>query len=172
MAWTRSKLRAVLLDFLERAGWSAGQVFFATLLAGGTTATVANLPWKYAAVLAISAAVSSVILTAIQYAAKATDLPFWPDLLVRLLKTFLASLGASIAAAGVFNVTEFAWGTALNVAFLATIAALGKGLLAREKTALEPTPAAERSAPPAAAAETRKSPSTLPTETYTEAVQR
>ena len=24
MAWTGSKLKAVLLDFLERAGWSAG----------------------------------------------------------------------------------------------------------------------------------------------------
>jgi len=34
MAWTSAKWRAVLLDFLERAGWSAGEIFFATLLAG------------------------------------------------------------------------------------------------------------------------------------------
>ena len=89
MGWTTEKWRVVLLDFLERAGWSAGEIFFATMLAGGTAVSVANLPWAYALTLALSAAVSSVILTALQYLAKKTDLTFWPDLLVRLLKTFL-----------------------------------------------------------------------------------
>jgi len=172
MAWSGAKWRAVLLDFLERAGWSAGQVFFATLLAGGTSVSVANLPWKYASVLAISAGVSSVILTAIQYAARITDLPFWPDQLLRLAKTFLASLAGSIVAAGAFDITKFDWTTALNVAVLATLAALGKGLLAREKAAPAPTPSAAPGAGPAPAGVMRTSPSTLPTGTYAEAVQR
>jgi hypothetical protein len=153
-------VRAVLLDSLERAGWSAGQVFFATLLAGGTGVSAANLPWRYASTLAIGAAVSSVVLTAVQYLGRITDLPFWPDLLVRLAKTFLASLAASFVASGVFDLTRFSWTTALNVAFLATLSALAKGLLARGPV---PTPAA-----PAA----RTSPSTLPSQTYLDAVHR
>jgi hypothetical protein len=165
MAWSTSKVKAVLLDLLERAGWSAGQVFFATLLAGGTASTVANLPWKYSATIAVSAAVSSIILTVIQYLTRLTDLPFWGDLLVRLAKTFLASLAASIAAADVFNVIEFDWDSALNVAALATITALGKGLLARER----PTPAKADEAP---ADQRQSSPSTLPLDTYIEATNR
>lgn len=164
MAWSKEKVKAVLLDILERAGWSAGQVFFATLLAGGTASTVANLPWRYAVTVAISAAVSSALLTVLQYAGRITDLPFWPDLLVRLGKTFLASLAGSIAAAGVFDVTAFNWESALNVAVIATVTALGKGLLARE-----------RPVPPATTekqAEREASPSTLPLETYNEATQR
>lgn len=125
------KLAPWLLDFIERAGWSAGQVFFATLLAGGTAATVANLPWRYASVMALSAALASVILTSIQYLSKMTKLGFWPDIIVRLGKTFLASLAGSVAAAHPFNVTTFHWSTALNVAAVAVLTAFGKGLLAR-----------------------------------------
>lgn len=165
MAWSTEKVKAVLLDILERAGWSAGQVFFATLLAGGTASTVANLPWKYAATIAVGAAVSSVLLTVLQYLARMTDLTFWPDMLVRLAKTFIASLAASMAAGSVFNVTTFEWESALNVAVLATITALGKGLLARER----PTPAGTPGAP---AAESQASPSTLPLDTYIEATHR
>jgi hypothetical protein len=131
MAWNSSKWRAVLLDFLERAGWSAGQVFFATVVAGSTQSAAIGLPWKTASLLALGAAVSSVVLTAVQYLGRFTNLSFWPDLLVRLGKTFLGSLGASFAAADVFDVTRFHWTAALNVAFLATLSALGKGLLAR-----------------------------------------
>jgi hypothetical protein len=159
MAWTGSKLKAVMLDFLERAGWSAGQVFFATLLAGGSAFTVDNLPWKYASTLALSAAVASVVLTAVQYATRATNLPFWPDMLVRLAKTFLASVAASMVASGVFDITKFDWTAALNVAVLATITALGKGLLARGQAKEAP-------------AASRQSPSTLPTATYEDAIRR
>jgi hypothetical protein len=156
MANVVPKWKAVALDFIERGGWSAGQVFFATLLTGGI-ATVADLPWKEAITLAVSAFVSSVILTGIQYLSKQTNLPFWPDLLVRLGKTFLSSLSASILA-GAFDVTTFDWETAFNVAFLATLASFGKGMLARE-------PAAPNGQVPPDA-----SPSTLPTGTYREAV--
>ncbi|MFI5844304.1 hypothetical protein ACIA8K_31875 [Catenuloplanes sp. NPDC051500] len=158
----------VLLDFAERAGWSAGQVFFATLLAGGTSASVANLPWKYAVTVSFSAALASILLTALQYLTRTTNLSFWPDVFVRLGKTFLASLLASIAAAGVFNVVEFDWTTALNVAFVTTLTALGKGLLARGN---EPAPVAggpESTAAPAEAS----SPSTLSAKVYRRATRR
>jgi hypothetical protein len=161
MAWNTVKWRAVVLDFLERAGWSAGEIFFATLLAGGTVVSVANLPWKYALTLALSAAVSSIVLTAVQYLTKQTNLPFWYDLLVRLAKTFLGSLGASFGAAKVFDVTTFHWGTALNIAALATLGALGKGLLARQ----------QQSGGPASVPAAEANPSTLPTKTYVEAVE-
>jgi hypothetical protein len=94
----RIRLNPIVADFLERAGWSAGQVFFATVLAGGAGRTVADLPWQYAGVLALSAAVASVLLTGVQYLTGTTNLSFWPDMLIRLVKTFLASLAASFAA--------------------------------------------------------------------------
>jgi hypothetical protein len=169
-AWTGSKWRAVLLDLLERAGWSAGQAFFATLLAGGTTITVGNLPWMYALTLAVSAAVSSVVLTIVQYLTKLQNLPFWQDLVARLAKTFLSSLAGSFAA-GVFDVTTFDWSTALNVAAVTTLAAFGKGMLAREAVVPAPTTTAPEPTAPApteavAAAVRWTSPSTLPLSTY------
>jgi hypothetical protein len=154
------KLSPVAADFLERAGWSAGQVFFATLLAGGSTITVANLPWKYACALAFSAAVASTVLTGAQYLAKGTDLRFWPDLVVRMSKTFLASLAASFAAEHPFNIVEFDWETALNLAGVTVITALGKGLLARSGV----------NGGPAAAG--GSNPSTLPTHTYLAATKQ
>jgi hypothetical protein len=158
MAEVVPQWRAIVLDFVERAGWSAGQVFVATLLAGGV-GSVIDLPWSYSLTLAVSAFVSSLILTTVQYLSKLTDLAFWPDLLTRLAKTFLASLSGSMVA-GVFDITTFDWETAFNVAFLATAASLGKGLLARE-------PAAPNGQIPAGA-----SPSTLPMGTYREAVEQ
>ncbi|MEV0284772.1 hypothetical protein AB0H36_11710 [Kribbella sp. NPDC050820] len=89
--------------------------------------------------LAASGAVSAILLTALQYLLKLTDLSFWLDLVVRLAKTFLASLAASIAAGAVFDVTKFDWSTALNVAVLATLSALAKGLLARQPAAPNPS---------------------------------
>ncbi|MEU4158368.1 holin [Actinoplanes sp. NPDC026670] len=156
MAEVVPKWRAVVLDFVERAGWSAGQVFVATLLAGGV-GSVINLPWKYALTLAVSAFVSSLVLTAVQYLSKLTNLAFWPDLIVRLAKTFLAALSGSMVA-GAFDITSFDWESALNIAFVATVGSFGKGLLARE-------PAAPNGQVPPGA-----SPSTLPMGTYREAV--
>ncbi|GAA5167525.1 MULTISPECIES: hypothetical protein [Amycolatopsis] len=154
--------KAILSDFAERAGWSAGQVFFATLLAGGTAITVANLPWGYASAQALGAAVASVLLTTVQYLPNLRDPArwhlrgaglFWGDLAVRLAKTFLASLAGSVAAATPFHLVRFDWTAALNVAGLAVLTALAKGLLARGSGTEERTP------------------STLPTATYLEAVR-
>jgi hypothetical protein len=165
MALLDPKVKAVLSDFLERAGWSAGQVFVATLLAGGAASSVTGLPWKYSLTLAASAAVSSIVLTGIQYLTRLTALSFWPDLLVRLAKTFLGSLAASFAA-GVFDVITFHWGSALDVAVLATLGALAKGLLARGPVGSAPAAAAGVAPAPT------PSPSTLPAVTYREATDR
>ncbi len=194
MAWSGTKWRAVLLDFLERAGWSAGQVFFATVLAGGGTGAVVGLPWKYASVLAVSAGLSSIVLTLVQYLARFTNLSFWPDLLVRLAKTFVGSIAASLTASSAFDITTFHWSSALNVAAIATIGALGKGLLARgpaapavgapaapQPGAVDAEPAAPGGGPKAAPAipasrvsaeALRPNPSTLPDVTYMDAIQR
>lgn len=150
MVAKESTIRAVVFDFLERAGWSAGQMFVATVFAGGAAASIGDVHWKYAGSLAIGAAVSSSVLTAVQYLARQTKLGFWLDMVVRLAKTFLSSLAASIVAAGVFNVVTFQWGAALNLALIATIGSLGKGLLARQPGSANP--------------------STLPPEIYQEAV--
>lgn len=161
-------LREIVLDFLERAGWTAGQVFIATLLAGGTAVSVAVLPWKYASVLALSAGVASLVLTGLQYLgqwlAGKEITNFWEDMLVRLAKTFLASLAGSFAAAHPFDIVTFHWTTALNLAAVAVITALGKGLLARGSAAV---PAAE-----AAGTAEARTPSTLPTADYVAVQQR
>lgn len=174
MAWSRSKWTAVLLDVGERAGWSAGQVLFATLLAGGTAVAIGDLPWKLSLTLAGSAALASVVLTAGQYVAKLTNMPFWADLLARLLKTFLSSMAASFLADHPFNVTTFHWTTALNLAAVATITALGKGFLASGHSVAAPGgPAGPAAAgqPPAPPAPLQRTPSTLTTTTYLHAIR-
>lgn len=124
--------RLVIWDFVERAGWSAGQQLVSVLLAAGTAGAVLELPWALAAAMAGGAAVASVVTTAIQYLSKLTNLSFWPDLLIRLTKTFLASLAGSFGA-DAFNVLIFNWSEALGIAVLATLGALGKGMLARQE---------------------------------------
>jgi hypothetical protein len=174
MAWNSGKWKAVVLDFIERAGWSAAQVFYATLTAGGVGGVVIGLPWKHALILALSAAVSSVVLTVVQYLARFTDLSFWPDVLLRLAKTFAGSIAAEFAAAKVFDVMTFNWTNALNIAALATLGALGKSLLARgphvsPSVAVDPNAkAVGRAVVPTQ----RANPSTLAEGTYLTAVRR
>lgn len=165
----QKRATAVAMDFLERAGWSAGQVFFATLL-GGSAVTVVNLQWGHAGLLALSTAVASLVLTFIQYVGQLQDLSrtrlspaaiFWADMGFRLVKTFLAALAGFIAAEKVFNIMTFDWPTALDAAALATLAALSKGLLARgsDTGGADTDPKAT----------TARNPSTLPTNTYARA---
>ena len=147
-----AQLRSVVADIVERAGWTAGPQFLAVLLATGSASVGVNLPWRLALAMSAGAAVLSVVATTGQYLARLTDLSFWPDLLVRLAKTFLASLAGSLSADAV-SVLSFHWSSALDLATVATLGALGKGLLARE------------SAPATSA-----TPSTLPTSTYERAI--
>jgi Putative lactococcus lactis phage r1t holin len=145
-----ARAKAIIADFLERAGWTAGQEFLAVLLTSASS--VISLPWKTALSMAAGAAVVSLLGTAVQYLGKWTSVAYWPDLGVRLVKTFLASLLGS-AGADAIDVLSFNWANALNLAALATLLALAKGLLARQ------------SAPGTAA-----TPSTLPSATYAKAV--
>jgi hypothetical protein len=144
--------RSIAADVLERAGWTAGQQFLAVALATGSAARAVDLPWTSVLTTAAVAAMASAGMTAIQYLSNRTDLDFWPDLLVRLAKTFLASLAGSLAG-DAFGVLALDWRDAVGLAAVATLGAAAKGLLARH------------SATGAAA-----TPSTLSTRTYTTAV--
>ena len=123
--------KAKFFDYLEKAGWTAGQQFFAVLLATGATGSVIDLPWKLAASMAVGAAIVSLLTTFVQYAASKEGGPFRTDLIWRLVKTFVASVAGAIAADAAFDFTEFDWKDAFDLALLATLGALGKGLLAR-----------------------------------------
>jgi hypothetical protein len=149
--WQRA--RCIVLDFIERAGWTAGQQFFAVLLAGRAVGSAIDLPWELAIVAALVAGLASIATTLLQYLTKLTDLEFWPDLGVRLLKTFIASLAGSWAAAGALGAPAFDWSSSFDLAVLATLGALGKGLLARHPG-------------------TGENPSTLPPTTYRLAIER
>jgi hypothetical protein len=122
--------RSITADVLERAGWTAGQQFLAVALATGSAARVVDLPWTAVLTTAAVAAIASAVMTAIQYLLNRTDLAFWPDLLVRLAKTFLASLAGSLAG-DAFGVLAADWRDALGLAVVATLGAVAKGLLAR-----------------------------------------
>ncbi|MEZ0579293.1 holin [Nocardioides sp. MH1] len=150
-----SKTNDRALDILERAGWTAGQQFVAVLLANGAARPVVDIPWEFAMSTSAGAAVVSVATTLVQYLTNLTDKPFWIDLGIRLLKTFLASMLGSVGA-GVLDVVAFDWSRALDLALVAALGALAKGLLARE--------------PDFASATGRPSPSTLPNATYRRAV--
>lgn len=126
---------AILADFLERAGWSAGEQFLAVLFTTSTAVTLAGLPWAAASVMAVGAAIISILTTTVEYASKPVkQANYWAELALRLVKTFASSLLGAMTAEAVFNFLNFGWIAALNLAAVATIAALGKGLLARNST--------------------------------------
>lgn len=130
-----NKWRAITWDYVERAGWSAGQQFFAVLFTTTTVATVAGLPWASASVMAVGAAIISLLTTAVEYTNKALKTAsYGKDLALRLVKTFASSLLGAMGAEAVFDFLHFGWIAALNIAAVATLAALGKGLLARDST--------------------------------------
>lgn len=115
-------------------------------------------------------------MTGVQYLTNKTELGFWHDLEVRLAKTFLASLGGSFLAAHPFDITKFDWATALNLATVATLTALAKGLLARESGtdahAAATDARAATTGTPATPGVGGPSPSTLPSKVYWSAITR
>ena len=168
--------RARFFDLLERAGWTAGQQFAAVLLANSAAGSVVDIPWEFALSTAAGAAIVSAVATLGQYFTSLSDTRYWVDLGIRLVKTFIASMLGSFGA-DVLNVLEFDWSSAFDLAVLATLGALAKGLLAREPTPApsppailpdpnDPNPAALPSDPPG------PSPSTMPIEVYRLAVAR
>jgi hypothetical protein len=135
MTGSTSRAQAVVLDFLERMAWTAGQQFFAVLVATGAAASALKLPWELAVSSAIVAALASLPTTAILYIpglARWIAEGFWRDLFIRAAKTFLSLAGLSLA-----NIEDWDAQAALYVAVVATVQAIGKGVLSREQT---PTP--------------------------------
>lgn len=166
---------SIIWDFVERAGWSAGQQFVSIVLTAGSVTAVAGLPWELALWTAAGAAIVSVLTTAVLYltslgAPGVLKLSFWPDLIVRLTKTFLSSLLGSMGAAAV-NPMTFGWVAALNVAAVATLGSLAKGLLAREPLAAADHAASTGSAGTTAAVQP-DNPSTLHPAVYLTATGR
>jgi uncharacterized membrane protein YjjP (DUF1212 family) len=149
--------RARALDILERSGWTAAQQFVAVLLAGAGVGTVVGLPWRLAASAAVGAAFVSVLGTLLQYVVTKKTKNFWQDVLVRMGKTFIASLSGSIAAEKLFSAFDFDWPTALNIAALATLGVLGKATLAGCNGSGDNPPAPSL---------LQRNPSTLPTAQY------
>jgi hypothetical protein len=126
------ELNDVQKDFLERALWTAGQQFFAVLLITDPRSGFVDLPWKVALATALGAAIVSVLTTFLQYLPqmrKRVGQSFLVDLGLRLVKTFVSSFLATVGAMQ-FNVLTFDWSSALNLAAVATVTALGKGFLA------------------------------------------
>jgi hypothetical protein len=129
-----SAMKARILDALERAGWSAGQTLVVVLLTTGALTDMRNLSWGFALGTAGGAFVFSALATLLLYVSKLAPGCFWADLGLRLAKTFVAALLGAIEA-DYFDAFTFDWKAALNIAVLATLGALGKGLLARQETA-------------------------------------
>lgn len=153
----------VFADFIERAGWTAGQSFLATLLTSATASGVVDVPWKLALAMASGAAIVSLVATALQYLGNQTNLAFWPDLAVRLFKTFLASMAGSFGADVAFNVLAFDWSSAFDLAVVTTLAALAKCLLARQPQTTLDVDGKHVTASP--------NPSTLPASSYKLAIE-
>lgn len=146
----------VVADIVERAAWTAGQQAFAILLTTGAATKVGDLPWELALATAAGAAIVSVLTSIAQRAAQLTDLDYWPDLGARLLKTFIAAF-LGVVGANFFNVLDFDWENAANIAALATLAALAKGFLARNE--------------PGEGEAARSNPSTLRPEIYERSIE-
>lgn len=131
-ATTPTRPRAIALDFAERAGWTAGQQFTAVLLTTTGGAELVDLPWGLALLTSFGAALASLATTAVLYVpavAARIRSSYWRDVVVRLVKTFLSSLAGSVLA--VVLVDDFDWVAALDLAAIATLQSLAKGLLAR-----------------------------------------
>jgi len=145
-------MKSRILDALERAGWSAGQTLVVVLLTSGTVIDIQHLNWGFALGTAVGAFLVSVLATFLMYLSQLPQGSFWVDLGFRLVRTFVAALIGAIGAE-YFDAFTFDWNAALNIAVLATLGALGKGLLARQES------------------DGGNNPSTLPPVTYSLAAQ-
>lgn len=125
-----SRISAVVWDYVERAGWTTGQAFISVLLAANASRTI-DLPWKLALGVGLGAGLISLLTTFLAALTGLQSEDFWVDLGVRLAKTFLSTLLGAMASIQVLNIFAFDFGSALDLAFVATLTALGKGLLAR-----------------------------------------
>lgn len=143
-----TKRQAKWRDALERAGWTAGQAFFAVLLADGTINKVSELPLLSAGVSAVLASLITVAV-AFRFPPKDKGGPDWigSDLPTRLAKTFGATFVGVLGVNTLSDLSTVDWDTVLanagpaaQVAIIATIGALGKGVLAKQDVPGAATP--------------------------------
>lgn len=141
-----ASIKEKFLDILERAGWSAAQQFLALILVGGAL-SFGQVSWIVDLSTAAGAFIVSALLS-IGQLSFASPLTFWPDLIVRIVKTFAASL-VGLLGADVVNVIGINWVADLQIAGFAAFLALVKGLLGPHTT----SPSTLRQPPPAALGE-------------------
>jgi hypothetical protein len=120
-----ASLKDRIKDALERAGSAAGEQFLAIVVTADLSHGLLNLPWALALSTAAGAAVVSVLLTVGQFALGAQVLPFWADVAVRSVKSFAASLLATLGG-GAVDIVSVPWTHALNVAGLAAFLSVVK----------------------------------------------
>lgn len=125
--WNRLPLK--VRDVLERALSSSGQQFLAVVIGAGAFNSITGLPWVPALSTAAGAGLISLLLSAGQVIVGLDKLPYAVDLLIRVGKTFAASLLATLGDQQFVDVLHVHWITALNIAAVASFLALVKGLL-------------------------------------------
>lgn len=114
------------LDVLDRAARTTLQQFiivaFAAIPAVGSITRVA---WYEALGVGIGAGILSILMSLLSW--RVPVLPYWPDVAVRMARTFVQSLVASVVA-GAFNIFTADWGNLLTLALAAAMASLATSL--------------------------------------------
>jgi hypothetical protein len=123
MSWFQDNKRAVY-DVLERAGKSFLQVGVGVAFLSVTPDNMFSpAAWYQAVGVGLGAALVSVVLSLVTW--KVRPLGYWPDIAIRMVRTFLGSLVASWGATvGPFDVFHFSWHDSLALAFSVMIASL------------------------------------------------
>lgn len=121
-------IRDRVVDALERAGSAAGEQFLAVVTVGTGVTRLTGLPWEFALLTSLGAAVISILLTAVQFSLVG-PVSFRVDLLIRTAKSFAASLLATFGGDHPFNIVGVSWTDALDVAAMAAVLTVVKCLL-------------------------------------------
>jgi hypothetical protein len=113
---------------LDRAGRSTLQQFVVVAFAAiPAVDQISSIPWYGAVATALGAGVVSLLTSLASW--KVPTLSFWPDLGVRVGKTFVQSLLATLGA-GAINLFSVYWLHAVDMAAFAALLSLVMGLLA------------------------------------------
>lgn len=122
------RLPRPVLDMLDRAGRSTLQQFVVVAFSAiPAINTVSRIPWYAALATGLGAGVVSLLTSLVSW--KVPTLTFWPDIIVRVGKTFAQSLLATLGA-GVINLFSVPWVHALDMAIGAAALSLLTGLIA------------------------------------------
>lgn len=121
------RIPRTVIDMFDRAGRTTLQQFLVIAFAGiPAVGSVTHLAWYEALGVGVGAGVLSILMSLLSW--KVPVLSFWPDVLVRMVRTFVQSLVASIGA-GAFNVFTANWGALLTIALATSALSLASSLL-------------------------------------------